>query len=124
MQGCIAFWQIIHRLKVLLFCELVTKVDDSPRHELCWVLNNVNFPPNDVELLHFRCYSLCRGVLATFRHMLYTKRVLQFWELVTKILTITSEGADDIEELYVRTVEDKTIRQGTSCSNRTKIEIL
>jgi len=30
------------------------------------------------------------GVLATFRHMLYTKTGLQFCELVTKILTTTS----------------------------------
>ena len=97
-----------------LLCELVTKVDDWPRHELCWVLNNVNFRPNHVELWHFRCYFLCRGVLATFRQMLHTKTGLQFCELVTKILR-----EQTTEWNYFRTAEDKTIRQGTCCSNRT-----
>jgi len=50
--------------------------------------------------------------------MLYTKTGLQFCELVTKILTITSRE-QTTEWNYFRTAEDKTIRQGTSCSNRT-----
>jgi len=51
--------------------------------------------------------------------MLYTKTVLQFCELVVKILTKTSEEADDRVENYDLTAEGKTIRQGTSGSNRT-----
>jgi len=103
---------------VPLFGELVTKVDDWPRHQLCWLLNNVKFRPNYDELWHFSCYSLCRGVLATFRHTLYTKTGLQFCELVTKILKITSRE-QTTKWNYFSTAEDKTIRQGTSCSNRT-----
>ena len=82
------------------------------------MLNNVNFRLNYVELWHFRCYPLCRGVLVTFRHMLYTRTGLQFCELVTKILTITSRE-QTTEWNYFHTVENKTIRQGTSCSDRT-----
>ena len=78
------------------------------------MLNNVNFRPNYVELWDFRCYSL-----ATFLRMLYTKTGLQFCELVTKILIITSRE-QMTEWNYFRTAKDKTIRQGTSCSNRTK----
>jgi len=46
------------------------------------------------------------------------KQVFEFCKLVTKILTITNR--EETTELnYFRTAEDKTIRQGTSCSNRT-----
>jgi len=76
-----------------------------------------------VELWYFRCYSLCRGVLVTFGHMLNTKTVLRFSELVTKIHTKLSTGADDRVELSTEWnstfVEEKTISQGTSCSKRT-----
>jgi len=54
--------------------------------------------------------STGRSVLATFRHMLYTKTDLQFYELVAKILTITSRE-QTTEWNYFRTAKDKTIRQ-------------
>jgi len=52
----------------------------------------------------------------------YTKTGLQFYELVTKMLTIKSRG-QTTEWNYFRTAEDKTIRQVTSCSNRTITEM-
>jgi len=46
-----------------------------------------------------RCFSQCTGVFVTLGHKLYSKTVLQFCEHVTKVPTITSEGADDRGEL-------------------------
>jgi len=45
--------------------------------------------------------SIAEVFFVTFGHNIYTETVFQFCELVTKILTITSEGADDSEWVWV-----------------------
>ena len=53
----------------------------------------------DDGILGATCYSQRRGVFVTLGHKLFSETVLQFCKLVTKVPTITTEGADNREIL-------------------------
>jgi len=64
-----------------------------------WCTIMSTFEPNYVERWHSRFYSQCRGVFVTLGHKLYSKTVLRFRAVITKVPTLTSEGVDVREGL-------------------------